>query len=87
MKKVFEKFYSYVSEYSNGKSDFEGIWFKENRLRLVYKTISDRPKIYTDFSEMLDEENLDAIDITTSTLSHHSIAISAMKNLNLKKKK
>ena len=46
---------------------------------IVYKSTSDRPRIYTDFSEMLDQENLDAIDITTNTLSHHSIAISAMK--------
>jgi hypothetical protein len=42
---TFEKFYKYISEYSNGKTDFEGIWFKENRLRLVYKTISDLKKL------------------------------------------
>ena len=43
--KVFEKFYNYIFKYSNGAKDFETQWTNENRLRLVYKTISDLKKL------------------------------------------
>ena len=42
---VFEKFYKYIFQYSNGAKDFETQWTTENRLRLVYKTISDLKKL------------------------------------------
>ena len=39
-----------------------------------------RPKVYTDFDEMLAAEDLDAVDITTDTRMHHSFAIAAMES-------
>jgi predicted dehydrogenase len=38
-----------------------------------------RPEVYTDFSEMLEKENLDALDIVTDTSTHHSFAIEALE--------
>ena len=39
-----------------------------------------RPKVYTDFNRMLDEERtLDAIDITTDTRMHHTFALAALQ--------
>ena len=39
-----------------------------------------RPKVYTDFNQMLDEEQtLDAIDTTTDTRMHHTFALAALQ--------
>ena len=40
----------------------------------------NRPKIYTDFSNLLEEENPDAVDIVTDTRFHHIYAIQALEN-------
>ena len=50
----------------------------------VATTIEDalgyRPKVYTDFAQMLDEhKSLDAVDITTDTRMHHTFSIAALQ--------
>lgn len=45
----------------------------------IEKALGTRPKIYTDFNRMLDEEpDLDAVDITTDTRMHHTFTLAAL---------
>ena len=46
----------------------------------VEAATSRRPKVYTDFDQMLAAENLDAVDITTDTRMQLSFAIGAMES-------
>jgi predicted dehydrogenase len=46
----------------------------------VEDALGYRPKVYTDFARMLDEEKiLDAVDITTDTRMHHTFALAALE--------
>jgi len=46
---------------------------------VVERATGDRPKIYLDYNEMFESESLDAIDITTDTRMHHTLAIAAFE--------
>ena len=46
----------------------------------IEKALGYRPKVFTDFKQMLDEEpTLDAVDITTDTRMHHTFALAALE--------
>jgi predicted dehydrogenase len=47
---------------------------------VVERATGHRPKIYLDYSQMFESESLDAIDITTDTRMHHTLAISAFEH-------
>ena len=51
----------------------------EHIASVVEKANGSRPAVYLDYREMLDAESLDAIDITTDTRMHHTLAVAAFE--------